>query len=177
MLHTELIRPSIYLSQSPTLSLVLSVRSLFLNLTNAPQERSHLGSHVLMTELGGLSEWGINRSKHTQWGRAVCIDHWAAALKYNEWIQRASGDGYLPSGQIFDTQSRTLVELLDLLFVTDTVICSRSQRGWMSTICSRSIVASSVSGSFCFWCVSLKTVSIVMRFTPLRPDAFQLRSE
>lgn len=57
-----------------------------------------------MTERDWLSEWGIKKPKHTRRGRTAAIDHWATALKYNEWIQSASGDGYLPSGQIFDTQ-------------------------------------------------------------------------
>lgn len=68
--------------------------------------------------------WWIRhyKLKHTHWGWAAVIDHWATALKYNDWIQSASSDGYLPSVQIFDTQSRTLVELVSVLFVTSTLL-------------------------------------------------------
>lgn len=56
MLLTELIRPSIYQSLSPSLSLVLSALSLAPSVTHALQERSHSGSHVLMTEHDWPSE-------------------------------------------------------------------------------------------------------------------------
>lgn len=71
-------------------------------------------------------------------GRAAAINHWATALKHNGGIQRASGDGSLPSGQIFDTQSRALVELLGVFFATSwLVICDRSQIRIMSTTSTR----------------------------------------
>lgn len=108
-----------------------------------------------------LTQW-IRHEKlyHTHWGWAAAIDHWATALKYNEGIQNASGDGYLPSGQIFDTQSRTLVGLLCLLFVTRRLaICDRSQIIIMSTTsCSRSNAAYSICLSWRAAVVGLKAV-------------------
>lgn len=86
------------------------------------------GSHVLMTERDWLSEWGIKKSKHSRGGQAAAIDRWATALGHNGRIQSASGDGYPPSGLIFDTTKvGRLFDMLGVLFSAGTAICGRSQ--------------------------------------------------